>query len=336
MAKIDVIVPCYNYGRFLTACVESILRQSFQDLRVLIIDDASLDDSAAVARQLAAADPRVDAILHERNRGHIETYNEGIERATADYLMILSADDLLAPGALERARDIFDRWQEIVLVHGGCIEWDDGLALPEPREAQDRVWTRYEGDEFAWEFCYSGFNVVHTPTVIVRTSVQKGVGGYCAHLPHSGDMEMFLRFAPQGAVAHVHATQAFKRCHRHNMSNDYLEVKWRDCLQRKLAFDRFFEEHAPRLPGADRMRARAETAMAESAFWIGIAQVCQGQFASGRSLLRFAIELRPALRYRPPMSRLLREPDLPARLTAVLGGGLGRIAQRARAALSRS
>ena len=50
MAKVDIVVPCYNYGRFLEACVESILRQSITDIRVLIIDDASSDDSLLVAK----------------------------------------------------------------------------------------------------------------------------------------------------------------------------------------------------------------------------------------------------------------------------------------------
>ena len=78
MAKADVVVPCYNYGRFLEACVESILRQSITDIRVLIIDDASSDDSLLVAKQLAQRDSRVTVVSHSQNKGHIETYNEGI------------------------------------------------------------------------------------------------------------------------------------------------------------------------------------------------------------------------------------------------------------------
>ena len=49
MAKVDIVVPCYNYGRFLAACVASVLNQSIADLRVLIIDDASTDNSVSVA-----------------------------------------------------------------------------------------------------------------------------------------------------------------------------------------------------------------------------------------------------------------------------------------------
>ena len=84
MSSIDVIVPCYNYAHYLRECVESVLGQSHSDVRVLIIDDASPDDTANVAAALSAADARVAVITHERNKGHIATYNEGIEWAAAD------------------------------------------------------------------------------------------------------------------------------------------------------------------------------------------------------------------------------------------------------------
>lgn len=325
MPKVQVIVPCYNYARYLPACVESLLDPSMPDVGVLILDDASTDDSAAVAARLAAADPRVRVVVHETNRGHIATYNEGIARTQSDYLMVLSADDVLAPGALARASAILDRHPDIVLVHGGCIEWDDATPLPAPDTAPGDSWTRQDGADFAWEFCYCGFNVVHTPTVVVRTPVQKAVGGYLAELPHSGDMEMFLRFAPRGAIARVHATQAFKRCHDGNMSTGYQQVKWRDCSQRKRAFDHFFDEHAGTLPGAARMRESAEREMADSAFWIGVAQILEGRLDSGRALLGFATSLRPRLRYAPPFARLLREPRLHAHVGRLLASWRARL-----------
>src|SRR5664279_4812688 len=101
MAKIDVVIPCYNYGRFLEECVRSVLDQPIKDVRVLIIDDASSDNSLSVAEMLSKADPRVSVIAHAANRGHILIYNEGlIDWASAEYSLLLSADDLLTEGAL--------------------------------------------------------------------------------------------------------------------------------------------------------------------------------------------------------------------------------------------
>jgi glycosyltransferase involved in cell wall biosynthesis len=130
MAKIDVVVPCYNYGRFLEACVGSVLNQSVHDVRVLIIDDASSDNSALVAQRLAAGDPRVEVKIHSQNQGHIKTYNEGIEWAESNYFLLLSADDLLVPGAFERATGILDREPHVVLTYGRGIDWQANLPFP--------------------------------------------------------------------------------------------------------------------------------------------------------------------------------------------------------------
>ncbi len=72
-AGIDVIVPCYNYGRFLRQCASSVLAETRLPIRLLIIDDASDDDSGEVARSIAAQDGRVEVVVHAFNQGHITT-----------------------------------------------------------------------------------------------------------------------------------------------------------------------------------------------------------------------------------------------------------------------
>src|SRR5437763_7992755 len=112
LGRIDVFIPCYNYGRFLPQCVNSVLSQVGVEVRVLVIDDASPDNTAEVAAALASEDPRVTVIRHTTNKGHINTYNEGIDWASADYMLLLSADDYLLPGALARATNLMDAHPE--------------------------------------------------------------------------------------------------------------------------------------------------------------------------------------------------------------------------------
>ena len=72
MTSVSVVMPCYRYGHFLDEAVRSVLDdQPGVDVRLLIIDDASPDDSADVARRIAAADPRVEVLVHETNKGHV-------------------------------------------------------------------------------------------------------------------------------------------------------------------------------------------------------------------------------------------------------------------------
>ncbi len=221
MSRIEVMVTCYNYADYLRQCVESVLQQSHRDLRVLIVDDASTDDTPAVSAALAAADPRVALLRHPVNRGHIATYNECIDLAAADYLLILSADDFLLPGSLARAIAVLDANPAVGLVHGDWIFFHDSDALPAPDSGRGPARFPNTG-RFIKRLALD--NPVVTPTAVVRTALQQRVGHYDPALPHAGDVEMWLRLALHGAVAYIPDLQAAYRRHARNMSLDYDRV----------------------------------------------------------------------------------------------------------------
>jgi glycosyltransferase involved in cell wall biosynthesis len=297
MAKVDIIIPCYNYGRFLESCVRSVLDQSVKDIRVLIIDDASSDDSVAVARRLADADPRVSVIAHARNMGHIATYNEGIAWASSDYFLLLSADDMLAPGALERAVAIMDRDEDVVLTHGRSINWNDSYPLPEIEPEQDDRWSR---QDLVRETCRVGRNLVSTPTAIGRTSVQKRIGGYDATLPHTADMEMWLRYGTCGAVARIEAVQAIYRLHGSNMSSNYYDAEGADLPHRKQTFDCFFRKY-PNLPARDELCNEVNRVQARTALMYGLSRIWRGQIAEGLKNIRISASLSPMMLLKAPL-----------------------------------
>lgn len=100
MPRFSVVVPAHRAQGFLRPCLESVLGQSFGDLEVIAVDDASPDATGAVIAELAAADPRVVPVRMDRNAGTGPARDAGAATATGDYLLFLDADDLLAPGAL--------------------------------------------------------------------------------------------------------------------------------------------------------------------------------------------------------------------------------------------
>jgi glycosyltransferase involved in cell wall biosynthesis len=300
MSKVDVIVPCYNYARFLEECVRSVLDQSVKDVRVLIIDDASADESLLVARQLAQADPRVTVVGHAENRGHVDTYNEGIAWASAEYCLLLSADDLLVPGALERAVEVMDANSDVVLTYGEGPYWHDDLPCPDIKPMQKYTWERY--DLLKW-LCVTALNI-STCTAIARTKIQKTIGGYRASLPHTCDMEMWLRFAANGSVARINAVQGLYRKHSAAMSNAYYVDRMRHFGQVKQAFDIFFDEYENRLPR--RLRIVARRGLARRMFVSGVGLLVRRHLNDGRRLIRASIDMDPRLRYRPPLWLLLK------------------------------
>ena len=264
--SVSVVVPCYNYGRFLPTCVGSALDQPGVDVRVLIIDDASTDDSAQIAARLAAEDSRVEFRAHETNHGHIATYNEGLlEWADGDYSVLISADDLLTPGSLTRAAAVMDANPEIGFVYGHAAKWRDDQPLPEARTEPTGV-TVWSGREWLEIMCRIGHTVISSPEVVVRTDVQQRIGGYLPELPHTGDAEMWMRFALHSDVAYVKGVdQAFYRIHATQMTQERVPLV--DLRQRKAAYDALFERYGDAIPDAVQLRRRAGRAMAKEALW---------------------------------------------------------------------
>jgi hypothetical protein len=263
---VSVVIPCYKYGRFLEGCVRSILDQEGVDVRILIIDDASPDDSGQVALQLAAEEERVEARVHEVNKGHIATYNEGLlEWADGDYSVLISADDLLTPGSLARATAVMEVNPAIGFVYGHAAWWRDDQPLPTPRLDSTGV-TTWRGREWLKIMCRRGYNVISSPEVVVRTAVQQRIGGYLPELPHTGDAEMWMRFALHADVAYIKGVdQAYYRIHASQMTQE--RVPYVDLQQRKAAYDALFDAYGDRIPNAERLRRSAGRTMAKEALW---------------------------------------------------------------------
>lgn len=98
MPLISVVVPCYNAGPYLRACLASLCAQTLRDLEITVIDDGSTDGSGALLDELAAGDARIRA-LHQPNAGVSAARNAGLEASHGDYVAFVDADDTLPPDA---------------------------------------------------------------------------------------------------------------------------------------------------------------------------------------------------------------------------------------------
>lgn len=285
MRSVDVVVPCYNYAKYLEICVRSILDQPDVAVRVLIIDDCSTDDSEGVGRRLAASDSRVFYRRHEKNIGHIATYNEGLLGwVTADYCLLISADDLLTPAALSRAVQVLEEHPGVGMCCGAQIVFSDVPDLDSQVAAGEPVRIA-SGADFWAETCRTGQNAVATPTAVVRTGVQQAAGAYRSELPHSGDLEMWLRIASRSDVSFLSSYQACKRMHGSNMQVAYLKHLLGDLLERNKAFESALAECADRLPQPEKLRQEARRSLAMEALWAASSELDHGRHASAAECL---------------------------------------------------
>ncbi|HKU34710.1 MAG TPA: glycosyltransferase family 2 protein [Paenarthrobacter sp.] len=233
--RVTVVVPCYNYGRYLPDAVGSALEQPGVDVEVIVVDDASTDGSDAVALSLSAADPRVSVVLHDRNQGHIATYNDGLSRATGRYVTLLSADDQIAPGALGRAAALMESNPRVGMVYGLPRDFTD--QPPQVPLRQPVSWTVWSGRSWISLACARGRNFILSPEVVMRTEAVLGIGGYSASLPHSGDLEYWLRAAASWDVGRINGpVQAFYRVHGTNMHQTHYAAAAVDLQHRLEAF----------------------------------------------------------------------------------------------------
>lgn len=112
--KISIIIPCYNSEKYLKACMDSVLEQSFQDFEAILIDDGSKDDTLALAREIERADARVH-VLAKENGGVAAARNLGLKHARGEWITFVDSDDLLPKDALETLLSGVDEETDMVV-----------------------------------------------------------------------------------------------------------------------------------------------------------------------------------------------------------------------------
>ncbi|WIM99567.1 glycosyltransferase family 2 protein [Actinoplanes oblitus] len=299
MSSVSVVIPCYKYGDYLRACVDSVLDNPGVDVRVLIIDDASPDDSAAKAHAIAASDPRVEVRVHKENKRHIATYNEGLlEWADGDYVALLSADDMLTPGALTRAVALLDANPDMGFAYGHPVHFQHPGPPPPANQGTGET-AVYPGHWWLERRFREGTGCITSPEVVVRTKLQREVGGYDPNLPHAADIEMWMRLASHADVGYVKADQAYYRLHGQNMHVDAGAVD--DLRERKVAYESVLAKCGHLLPDADRLDAMVHRRLARFALRRAYRAYDRGRTASTpeEELVAFAAECWPDYRSLP-------------------------------------
>jgi glycosyltransferase involved in cell wall biosynthesis len=127
LPRLSVVVPNYNHGGHLRACLQALLDQSVPPDEILVIDDASTDDSMEVLAGFARTQPSIRIIRNEQNQGVVAGMNRGIELAAGKYCLFAAADDLVLPGLFERSLRLLAEHPQAAL---SCTisEWRDADA----------------------------------------------------------------------------------------------------------------------------------------------------------------------------------------------------------------
>lgn len=200
MPKVSVIIPAYNAMTYLPETVESVLKQTFTDFEVLIIDDGSSDHIVQWAYRLV--DPRIRLISQE-NQGLPGARNTGIAQAQGEYIAFLDADDLWEATKLEKQVLCLDNNPQVGLVH----TWM--LLVDKHSKSTGRVMkSNAEGD--VWKQLVER-NIIACPSVIVRRCCFETVGTFDRKLRSIEDWDMWLRIASRYPFAVIKEPLAYYR-----------------------------------------------------------------------------------------------------------------------------
>ena len=122
---ISVIVPAYNAAPWLSDCLNSILRQTYKNLEVIVIDDGAIDETPQIIDGYAKKDARIVAI-HQKNAGLVAVRNRGIEVASGDFITFVDADDTITPDMYDRLLKNALKYNADISHCGICFCFPDG------------------------------------------------------------------------------------------------------------------------------------------------------------------------------------------------------------------
>ncbi|MDG4764271.1 glycosyltransferase family 2 protein [Solwaraspora sp. WMMD406] len=329
VARVSVIIPCYNYGRFLPESVGSVFAQSGIDPEVIVVDDCSTDDTRQVLARLGRDEHRLVVVHNETNHGPCVAFNDGLAVATGEFIVRLDADDLLTPGSLARAVRLFDHFPQVGLVYGHPVHFHG--PVPQTSRSEVTGWTVWSGADWIAHRCRLGVNCVTTPEAVVRASVYQEIGPWDSRMRYACDMEIWMRAAAVSDVGHVDGTdQALHREHPASVSVTDAAGRRTDLIERRTAFEVLFEGPGGKLPDAARLHDDARRALAVEA----LESACH---AYDRRLtdrepvewyVEFALETYPQARRLPQWRGLQRRQRVGARLAPLVPGFAASVVRR--------
>ncbi|MBS0490533.1 MULTISPECIES: glycosyltransferase family A protein [unclassified Phenylobacterium] len=207
-ARVAVIIPTYNHAHYLAAAIDSALAQTVPPAEVIVVDDGSRDDPAAVTARY----PTVKLIRQE-NQGLSAARNTGMRAADSEYLVFLDADDQLLPDALAKQLELFAQHPDCGMVYGSYC-YVDAVT----REITPAPLFPPGEDPFA-TFLRCNCIGMHA-TVMYRADRLEAVGAFDASLRACEDYDAYLRMSRNYAIAARPEMMAEYWQHDQNMSRD--------------------------------------------------------------------------------------------------------------------
>jgi hypothetical protein len=237
MCAVSIIVPNYNHARFLEARIESILGQTYQDYELLLLDDASTDDSPSVIEKYAS-DSRVSVHRNTTNSGSpFRQWNKGVALARGELIWIAESDDLAEPTLLEALVGLLQSDPLAVLAYCRSVVIDQG---GNKIGTMDEFFADLDAERWQHDFDNDGRNecvrcllvknsIPNASAVVFRRSAYNEAGGASEHLRLCGDWVAWARLLARGRVRYTAQPLNYFRAHESTVRSSTSAL--RQCLE---------------------------------------------------------------------------------------------------------
>ncbi|HEX8349494.1 MAG TPA: glycosyltransferase [Hymenobacter sp.] len=216
---VAIVALCYNHARFLPEALDSILAQTYPNLEVILVDDASTDDSASVLKRYAVANPSWQLVLLPQNVGNCAAFNQAYRQTKGEFLVDFATDDVLLP---ERVAQQVAAFQHL---GSGCgMVYSDAELIDEAsrfvrhhyrRDVRGQLHPR-PASGFVFADVLSRY-FISTPTMLMRRATLDQLGGYDETLAYE-DFDFWVRAARDWQFHFLDEVTTRKRLHTSSMS----------------------------------------------------------------------------------------------------------------------
>lgn len=135
--KYSIIVPAYNVSKYLSICIKSLIKQTYTNYEIIIVNDGSMDDTGKIAEMLKMKYQDKIYVIHQKNHGLGGARNTGIEAAHGEYLVFIDSDDFVKQDLLERANKYITENDLDILVYGYCAIKENDVVNDNKRDADE-------------------------------------------------------------------------------------------------------------------------------------------------------------------------------------------------------
>lgn len=214
MPKVSVIIPTHNREKYIERAVKSVLRQTYKDYELIVVDDGSTDKTKKIVKKYVKRHPKKVRYIYQDNRGPSAARNTGIRNAQGKYITFLDSDDEYLPKMLKRQISFIKKRPKCRFLYTWYYDTDKKGKIKRKRTTK-----RFRTKEALREGLFFRKLTIRTSTVMIQKKVFKKTGLFNENYWYSQDWDMWLRIAKYHRGYCIRKPLAKYRQHDNNRSS---------------------------------------------------------------------------------------------------------------------